>query len=167
MYLRMASCVYDLNCVVMRPTNTYGRKYETGFIIEYLISSMLKGSRTYVGAPDSVRDYIYVDDHVGAYVDTMEKQNTGLHVYNAPSGKGISNSELAEKIAELTGYDKKRIIYGSYPPGYPLRPIVSDQPEIVLDPRRIRADVGWTPKITLDLGLEKTVDYWKQRLCHS
>ena len=82
MYLRMASRVYDLNCVVMRPTNTYGRKYETGFIIEYLISSMLKGSRTYVGAPDSVRDYIYVDDHVGAYVDTMEKQTTGLDVYN-------------------------------------------------------------------------------------
>jgi len=164
MYLRMASLVYDLNCVVMRPTNTYGRKHETGFIIEYLITSMLKGERPYVGAPDSVRDYIYVDDHVRAYVETMEKSRVGLHVYNTASGVGVSNHKLAEKIATITGYDQNHIMYGSYPPGYPLRPIVSDQPKIVLDPERIRREVGWVPKTTLDEGLKKTVDYWKRRM---
>jgi dTDP-glucose 4,6-dehydratase len=162
MYLRMASRVYDLNCVVMRPTNTYGRKYETGFIIEYLITSMLKGERPYVGAPDSVRDYIYVDDHVRAYVETMEKRKAGSHVYNAASGVGVSNRKLAEKIANIIGYDQNQIVYGSYPPGYPLRPIVSDQLEIVLDPERIRREVGWVPKTTMDEGLKATTAYWKQ-----
>jgi nucleoside-diphosphate-sugar epimerase len=40
MYLRMASSAYSLNCTIMRPTNSYGRKFETGFLVEYLITSM-------------------------------------------------------------------------------------------------------------------------------
>ena len=46
MYLRMASSAYSLNCTILRPTNSYGRKFEMGFIVEYLVTTMLKGSTT-------------------------------------------------------------------------------------------------------------------------
>jgi nucleoside-diphosphate-sugar epimerase len=97
-------------------------------------------------------------------MEIMENRKVGLHVYNAASGVGVSNRKLAEKIANIIGYDQNQIVYGSYPRGYPLRPIVSDQPEIVLDSDRIRREIGWTPKTTLDEGLKATAAYWKQRM---
>ncbi len=160
MYLRMASKVFGINCVVMRPTNTYGRRYETGFIIEYLITSMLRDEKVYVGAPDSIRDYIYVDDHVNSYVQAMEKQVAGLHVFNVGSGKGVTNRELADNIADLIGYPRDQISHGTYPLGYPFRPKTSDQPEIILDPARIQKELSWTQKVPLKDGLARTRDFW-------
>src|SRR5271157_4299459 len=77
MYVRMASDVYGIDGAVLRPVNTYGRKNETNFIIEYAITSMLAGKKVYIGAPDSVREYIYVDDHVNAYLKALEKSRKG------------------------------------------------------------------------------------------
>ena len=164
MYLRMASSAYSLNCIVLRPTNSYGRKFETGFIMEYLVTTMLRGARAYVGAPDSVRDYMHVDDHVNAYILAAEKQTTPGEVYNAGSGRGISNRDLALLIAKTIGYDEKRITFGSYPPGYPMRPISGEQPYIVLDSSKITNELGWRIAINLERGIKDTVAYWKNQL---
>jgi UDP-glucose 4-epimerase len=163
MYLRMAARVYDLNCVIMRPTNSYGRKYEKAFIVEYLITSMLDGRRVYVGAPDSVRDYIHVDDHVNAYLVAAERESSPGEVYNFGSGVGVTNRILAKMCSELLGFDIHNIEFGSYPPGYPLRPIVSDQPYLVLDSSKAKARLDWTPKISLEQGLHMVADYWKSQ----
>lgn len=56
MYLQMMFNSFDLHGTVMRPTNSYGRKFEKNFMVEYLITRMLKGESLYIGAPDSVRD---------------------------------------------------------------------------------------------------------------
>jgi UDP-glucose 4-epimerase len=167
MYLRMAARVFDLNCVVMRPANTYGRKREKGFIVEYLVTSMLSGRRVYVGAPDSVRDYIHVDDHVEAYVLAAERDNAAGKVFNFGSGVGISNRDLALLCSKILHYDASNIVFGSYPPGYPMRPLVSDQPYIVLDSTRAREELSWRPKVRLEEGLQMAVDYWKAQLSHS
>jgi nucleoside-diphosphate-sugar epimerase len=163
MYLRMASSAYSLNCTILRPTNSYGRKFETGFIVEYLVNTMLKGNRTYVGAPDSIRDYLHVSDHVNAYVLAAEKETAPGEVYNAGSGRGISNRDLALLIAKTVGYDEKKIAFGSYPPSYPLRPISGEQPYIVLDPSKITNELGWRVTIDLERGLKDTVAYWKDQ----
>lgn len=163
MYLRMAAKAYDLNAVVLRPVNTYGRKFETNFIVEYLITTMLKNGRVYVGAPQSVREYIYVDDHTDAYLLAMDKGVAG-EAYNIGTGKGLKNGELAEKIANMIGYDGSKIELGVYPPGYPVRPLISDQPYILLDSTKARKDLGWREKVDLDEGLRRTITYWKSRL---
>jgi GDP-4-dehydro-6-deoxy-D-mannose reductase len=164
MYLRMASLAYSLNCTVLRPTNSYGRKFEIGFIVEYLVTTMLRGERAYVGAPDSVRDYIHVDDHVNAYIVAAEKQTAPGEVYNAGSGRGISNRDLALLIAKTVGYDEKKITFGSYPPGYPMRPMPGEQPYIVLDPSKITNELGWRATVDLERGIRDTVAYWKNQL---
>ena len=164
MYLRMASSAYSLKCVILRPTNTYGRKFETGFIVEYLVTTMLRETRAYVGAPDSIRDYIHVDDHVNACILAAEKQTTPGEVYNAGSGTGISNRDLALLVARTVGYDEKKITFGSYPPGYPMRPTPGEQPYIVLDPSKIANDLGWRTTIDLERGIRDTVACWKKQL---
>jgi len=160
MYIRMLAFVCDLNAVVLRPANTYGRKFEKEFMVEYLITSMLGNKKVYVGAPESIREYLYVEDHVEAYIRAMENGMKG-EAYNIGRGEGIKNRELAEKIAEKTGYDVNRMIFGSYPPGYPSRPILSDQPHIILDCTKAKKELGWSPRVTLDEGLERAIEYWK------
>ncbi len=154
---------YDLNGTILRPANSYGRKFDTSFMIEYLITQMLKGERIYIGAPDSIRDYMYVDDHVNAYVLAMRNAKAKGQVYNVGTTVGVSNKELALMIAKKIGFDKKKIVTGSYPTGYPYRPLISDQTSIVLDSAKIRKDLNWTPKIPLDEGLDNVIVYFQQR----
>lgn len=160
-YLRMAARVFGLNCVVMRPTNTYGRKREKAFIVEYLTTSMLAGQKVFVGAPDSVRDYLYVDDHVAAYLLAAERDTALGEVFNFGSGIGISNRDLALECSRILNFDSKNIVFGSYPPGYPMRPLISDQPYIVLDSGKAREQLGWKPKVQLEQGLRMVADHWK------
>ena len=163
LYLRMMFHSFDLNGTLLRPTNSYGRKFDTGFLIEYLVTQMLKGEKIYIGAPDSVRDYMYVDDHVNAYVLAMKSAKAKGQVYNVGTTIGVSNKELAFMIAKKIGFDKKNIVTGSYPPGYPYRPLISDQASIVLDSSKIRKDLNWAPKTSLSEGLDKVIDYFRQR----
>jgi len=165
MYARMASLVYGIDCVVLRPTNTYGRRFQTGFIVEYVVTSMLRGTTVYIGASDSIRDYIYVSDHVRAYLLAMEKERARGQVYNVGSGCGISNKELASTISNIISF-KGKIVFGMYPPGYPTRPIVSDQPYLVLDSTKINKDLKWVPKVSLDKGLREVINYWRENNAH-
>jgi nucleoside-diphosphate-sugar epimerase len=161
MYLQMMFTSFNLHGTVLRPTNSYGRKYEKNFMVEYLVTQMLKGESLYIGAPDSVRDYMHVDDHVNAYVLASKNPKANGQVYNAGTGIGVTNRQLTEMIAKKVGYDIKKVKFGSYPPGYPLRPLSSDQPYLVLDATKIKKELNWTPKINLSEGLDKAIAYFK------
>jgi nucleoside-diphosphate-sugar epimerase len=131
-------------------------------MIEYLITQMLRGEKIYIGSPDSIRDYMYVDDHVNAYVLAMKNQKANRQVYNVGTTIGVSNRELAIMIAEKIGFDKGNIAFGSYPPGYPYRPPISDQTSIILDSAKIRKDLGWAPTVSLSEGIDKVISYFKK-----
>jgi GDP-mannose 4,6-dehydratase len=163
LYLRMMFNTYDLHGTIMRPANSYGRKFDTSFIIEYIVTQMLKGEPVYVGAPDSIRDYMYVDDHVNAYMLAMQNDKADKQVFNVGTGIGVTNKELTELTAKKIGYDSKRVKFGSYPPGYPYRPTISDQPYLVLDATKIKKTLNWAPTFTLDQGLEKVITYFRKK----
>jgi len=162
MHIRMMIEGYGLNATVIRATNSYGRKFDAGFVIEYLVTEMLKGKKIYVGAPDSIRDYMYVDDHVNAYTLAIEKEEAQKDIFNVSTEAGITNKELTLKIAEKINFDKNNIVFGSYPPNYPHRPIVSDQPFILLDSTKIKTKLGWRQTVSLDEGLGRVIAYWSK-----
>lgn len=164
MYARMAMKVYDLNCTVMRCTNTYGRKFETMYLVEYLVTQMLKGEDIYIGSPDSARDYMYVDDHVNAYYQCIKNKKSKGQVFNAGTGVATKNGELAQTIAKVMDYDTGKLHLGQYPPGYPRRSSSYDQPYICLNAERIGKIISWKPELNLEQGLEKTVEYWRDRV---
>ncbi len=164
MYMRMLSKVYGLNVVILRNSNTFGRKYDSSFFTEYLITEMIKGNDIYIGAPDSIRDYMYVDDHANSYILAMKTSEAKGHVFNIAGGRGYTNKEWTLKIASLLGFSLGKIHFGEYPPGYPKRPITSDQPYLVLDPSKAQRILGWRQNVPVEDGLRKTIDYWRQRL---
>lgn len=158
-YIRMAGKAFGFSYIILRCCNTYGRKDNTGFIVEYLVTQMLKNEQVYVGTPHAVRDLMFVDDHVNAYVTAL-KSNVVNEVFNFSTGSATTMKELAQKIKELIGY-KKEIIF-SFPPDYPSRPIID--PYLSLDATKAKTLLGWQPKFSLDEGLKKTIDYWKNKL---
>lgn len=165
-YLRMMTTVYGLNTTVLRCVNSYGRKLDASFYVEYLIVGMLKGETLYIGAPDSLRDYIYVSDHTAAYRAAIAHPGARGEAFNVALGEVLSNRELALRLADRLGYSRKKIKFGKYPPGYPRRPIQSDQPFIDLDARKIRKVLGWKPRVRLEDGLTRVIEYWKKRVAN-
>jgi len=160
-YLQMAIKVYGLKATVLRCNNTYGRMREKGFLVEYLIESMLNNRTVYIGAPSHIRDYMMIHDHVKAYLLAMANEKAIGEVFNVSPGNPISNLELAEKIATLTNF-KGRVVRGSYPPGYPIRPAHLDTDYIVLNSEKIRSKLSWKPQVTLDEGLRQVVEQWQK-----
>ncbi len=162
LYMRMLFKVYNFNGVILRNSNTFGRKYDSGFFTEYLITQMLNGKDIYVGAPDSIRDYMYVDDHVNSYLLAMKTKNAQGNAFNIAGGKGYSNKDWTLKIAKMLDFSEKKIHFGKYPPEYPYRPISSDQPYLVLDPSKAEKVLGWKQTVPVDEGLKRTIQYWKE-----
>jgi len=163
MYMRMLFQVYGFNGVILRNSNTFGRKYDPSFFTEYLITQMIEGKEIYIGAPDSIRDYMYVEDHVKSYLLAIKTPEAKGNAFNIAGGKGYTNKEWALKIASVLKFPKEKIHFGEYPPGYPKRPISSDQPYLVLSPSKAEKILGWKQSFSPEEGLIKTVDYWKKK----
>lgn len=159
-YIQMAVKVYGLRATILRCNNTYGRIGEKGFLTEYIIDSMLRNDPVYIGAPNHVRDYMYVDDHVDAYLRAVESKSSD-EVFNVSPGNPVTNLQLAEQVRSIIGFTG-RIVDNSYPPGYPVRPKQWDTDYIVLDSSRIREKLDWRPSVSLIEGLTKTVTSWKE-----
>lgn len=161
-YVQMASKVYGLKATILRCNNTYGRVGEKGFFVEYALSSMLRNQTVYVGTPNHVRDYMIVDDHVSAYILALKNDDATGAVFNVSPGNPASNIEVVKRIAQIADFSGK-IVEGSFPPGYPMRPANWDTDYIVLDTRKIRSDLGWKPSVTLDDGLKRVAELWKHK----
>lgn len=172
-YIKMAGKAFNLPHIIMKPCNTYGRKNTTGFIIEYLITKMLKREIPYIGTPDAVRDLMYVDDHVDAYIKAIEydlgsvkerrenlNSDINYYVFNFGLGLELTIEQVANKIKEMIGYDGE-IVHG-FPPDYPKRPVVEQY--LSLNSAKAKKILGWEPKVMLEEGLKLTIDWWKKQL---
>lgn len=158
-YLAMAGRAYGLPYLISRACNTYGRTHNTGFVVEYIITSMLRGQDVYLGTPHAVRDLMYRDDHVGAYLSLLESPHNNM-TFNFGTGNGLTMREVAEKIKKMIGAKSKIIPH--FPPHYPARPVVEEY--LSLDASRARKMLGWKPRYSLDEGLAKTIAYWREKL---
>ena len=143
MYIRMLIKVYNFNAVLLRNSNTFGRKYDNSFFTEYVITEMFKGNEIYIGAPNSIRDYMYVDDHVNSYLLAASIPEARGQIFNIAGGSGYTNREWTLKIADLIRFPLNKIHFGEYPPDYPKRPLKSDQPYLVLSPSKAGRILGW------------------------
>jgi nucleoside-diphosphate-sugar epimerase len=79
-------------------------------------------------------------------------------VVNSGNGKGITIGNLAEKIAELMGKKRVRLITDEKR----VRPEASEVYQLVCDNGKAKALLGWQPKISLDKGLRSTIAYVKR-----
>jgi dTDP-glucose 4,6-dehydratase len=156
-YLQYMGLAYDFPYTILRPFNTYGRKDNKHFFIERTITQMLSQSKVYLGDPDAVRDWIYVDDHVNAYVKALGNEKAIKQTFNICSGKGYTTKETAELIAKLTGFEGE-ILWNQTPK----RPL--DAKVLIGDNSKAKGLLGWELQYNLEEGLEKTIENWKNNM---
>jgi GDP-mannose 4,6-dehydratase len=156
-YLLYMKDAYKFPITILRPFNTYGRKDNKHFVVERIITGMLSGSKVRLGDPDIVRDFLYIDDHVEAYIACIDNPKAIGRTFNFCTGKSISIKKLAERVAKLTNFKGQLLWHQT-----PSRPL--DIKELVGSYNKAEQELGWTPKVDLETGLRLTVDQWKQKM---
>jgi dTDP-glucose 4,6-dehydratase len=156
-YLSYMKEAYDFPVTVLRPFNTFGRKRDHHFLIEKATVQMLSQKVVRLVDPAPVRDWLYVDDHVDAYLTCLENSAAMGEVFNFCTGKGFTIKETVQKIAELTGF-KGEIQWSTAPQ----RP--TESKVIVGSFDKAEHTLGWKPKWNLERGLLQTVEWWRTHL---
>ncbi len=157
-YLQYMAVAYRFPVTVLRPFNTYGRKHDAHFVVERIVTQALRSSAVRLGDLEAVRDLMYLDDHVNAYLTCLQQRDKAIgQVFNFSTGRGVKIKDLANLIGQIAG--KKLEIIGGTIPERPL-----DIHTLIGDNSKARQVLGWTPKVTLEEGLRLTVEYWKKKL---
>jgi nucleoside-diphosphate-sugar epimerase len=156
-YLQYMRDAYDFPITILRPFNTYGRKDNVHFVVERTITQMLQGKTVKLGDSTPMRDLLYIDDHVDAYLTCLGNEKARGNVFNFCTGRSVSIKELVESIAKLVGFDGE-VIWGTIP----ARPL--DIKKLIGSYEKAKRVLGWEPKCTLEEGLKRTIDFWRSEL---
>jgi UDP-glucuronate decarboxylase len=147
---------HNLKIKVVRIFNTYGPRMrpDDGRVISNFIVQSLKGEDiTVYGDGSQTRSFCYVDEMVEGIIKMMDSKEEFAGPVNIGNSREFTILELAEKIISLTN-SKSKIIYKPLPEDDPIQ----RQPNIDL----AKKELGWEPKIQLDEGLEKTINYFNK-----
>ncbi len=155
LYLYMFKELYGLDYSVLRYPNVYGPRQdphgEAG-VVAIFIGRMLAGEPVTVnGTGEQVRDFVYVGDCARANLMTLEGGSGG--VYNLGFNIGTSVNQIFDGLKSVTGYPEDAR-HGPAKAGETFR--------IYLDASRAKEDLGWEPTVSLEEGLSRTVEYFKQ-----
>lgn len=146
---------YGIDIKIIRIFNTYGPRMSVndGRVISNLIVQALRGENlTIYGKGDQTRSFCYVDDLIEGIVAFMNYDKNEKGPINLGNPSEFTILELAEKILKLTKSQSK-IIFKPLPQNDPMQ----RKPVIEKAQRLIR----FAPKVDLDHGLEKTINYFK------
>ena len=152
---------YDLPVLVTNCSNNYGPYHFPEKLIPVVTISALHGRQLPIyGDGSNVRDWLYVEDHAIALLTVLENGELG-RTYNVGGGNECSNLELVKTICAILDQKRPREDGSSYAD---LITFVEDRPghdaRYAIDATRIRTELGWSPSVTVEEGLEKTVQWY-------
>jgi UDP-glucose 4-epimerase len=154
-YLYMYHANYGLKYTVLRYPNVYGPRQdphgEAG-VVAIFSGQMLAGEQVVInGDGEQTRDYVFVGDCARANLAVTD-QNVAIGIYNIGSGRGTSVNEIFSSLQKITGY-KHSPVFG------PAK--IGETRYIYLSAEKAARELGWKPTVSLDDGLEKTVEYFR------
>ncbi len=147
--------MHGLRIKIVRIFNTYGPRMHPfdGRVVSNFIRQALQGEPiTIFGDGSQTRSFCYRDDMVEGIIRMMESPDDFIGPVNLGNPEEISVRQLAELIRELTG-SKSPLVYLPAPPDDP----VQRRPDISLAQTRL----GWTPKVPLPEGLQRTIEWFR------
>ncbi|MEN2470074.1 UDP-glucuronic acid decarboxylase family protein [Burkholderia sp. GS2Y] len=149
---------YGTRIKVVRIFNTYGPRMlrDDGRVVSNFVVQALRGHDiTVYGEGAQTRSFCYVGDLIDALILAMKLPDDMTGPINIGNPSEISIKSLADRVIELTG-SRSRLIYSDLPVDDPVRRC----PDITL----ARTSMGWEPKVDLDSGLSRTIDYFEKIL---
>jgi len=152
-------CAYELPVVTVRPFNTYGPRQSARAVIPTIITQALSLNSIRLGNQNTSRDFTFVKDTISGLMKAAESTGVEGQVLNLGTGQEIRIGDLAQKIIQKIG----RSVEIDMDP-VRLRPERSEVLRLLSDNTLARKSLGWEPKVSLDDGLNETIDWIKAHL---
>ena len=159
-FVRAYGETYGLPYVISNCSNNYGQQQFPEKLIPLFINNILNGKPLPVyGDGNYTRDWLYVIDHAIA-IDLVFHKGTNHETYNIGGFNEWKNIDLVkllcqqmdEKLDKDSGISEKLITYVKDRPGHDLR--------YAIDASKINEELGWSPTVTFEQGLSKTIDWY-------
>lgn len=150
--------VNHVDARIIRIFNTYGpnMRHDDGRVVSNLIWNALNGIDMEIyGDGSQTRSFCYVDDLVAGVLKVLFSNQEFTSPINLGNPREFTILELAELIKNLTG-TKSKIVYAPLPQDDPRQ----RQPDVSL----AKEFLDWEPKVNLEYGVEKTIQYFKSLL---
>ena len=147
---------FELPVTIARPFNTYGPRQSARAVIPTIIAQLVAGRHEIrVGAQHPTRDFTFVEDTCAGFMALARCDAAVGRDVNMGSGREISIGDLARRLITLVdpqaqlACDEQR-----------LRPPASEVERLLADTTLMRELTGWSPRVTLDEGLARTVAWF-------
>ncbi len=149
---------HNLSIKVARIFNTYGPRmalYDGRVVSNFMVQALQNEPITIYGEGHQTRSFCYVDDLVEGLMRLMDSDEAVTGPMNLGNPHECTILEIAEIIIKLTG-SKSEIVFKPLPENDPVRRC----PDITL----ARKTMDWTPRVDLEDGLKRTLDYFRKAL---
>lgn len=159
-FVRAYHDTYGLDTVISNCSNNYGSYHFPEKLIPLAIHNIKSNKPVPVyGKGENVRDWLWVEDHARAIELIFHEAKTG-ETYNIGGHNEWKNIDLItllckildKKLGRTEGESEKLITFVTDRAGHDLR--------YAIDATKLKNELGWTPSITFEEGLEKTVDWY-------
>jgi dTDP-glucose 4,6-dehydratase len=151
--VRAARETFGLDTVITRCGNNYGpRQFPEKLIPLMLANAMNDEPLPVYGDGKNVRDWIFVDDHCRAVWLAYEKGGNG-EVYNIGARNERRNIDVVRSLLDALGKPHSLIKFVTDRPGHDRR--------YAIDPARAETELGWSPQLTWEGGLERTIRWYR------
>jgi UDP-glucuronate decarboxylase len=147
---------HDLRIRVARIFNTYGPRMrpDDGRVVSNFIVQALRGDAiTIYGNGSQTRSFCFIDDLINGFICLMDAPDHVIGPINLGNPREFTIKQLAELVIKITG-TKSKLIYGDSPEDDPLQRC----PDIGLAKQKL----NWQPSVDLEIGLERTINYFSQ-----
>jgi dTDP-glucose 4,6-dehydratase len=152
-------CAYELPVVTVRPFNTYGPRQSARAVIPTIITQALASDAIRLGSLDTMRDFTFVDDTVDGFLCAARADDVAGCTFNLGTGQAVRIGELSEKIAQKVGRPLKVEVDAAR-----FRPQKSEVRRLLSDNSLARERLGWSPKVDLDEGLDRTIAWVRENM---
>ncbi len=145
---------YNVNVIILRPSNCYGEGQKIDFLIPKIVSQA-KTKQIQLNDPNPKRDFIYVDDLVDAFIKAASYSESNFEIFNIGLGKSYSVKEIVT------------FIINNFPDEIKVEFLSSDRKIEIMDTvyniNKAKLKLNWTPKVGLKEGLKKTINSFKDQ----
>jgi UDP-glucose 4-epimerase len=139
---------------IVRPFNTYGPWQSTKAFIPEMINSFFRGDDVYTTGGQQTREFIYIDDTIKGIIKAAEADYQGP--INLSSGRDHSINHVSNLIKALIGSNSRILRNKPYRPNEIWTMRGSN--------KRAQNELDWDPKVSLEQGLSKTIDWYREFL---
>jgi nucleoside-diphosphate-sugar epimerase len=151
--------VYGLECISLRYFNVFGprqdpRSQYSAVIPNFMTACLAESQAVIYGDGEQSRDFTYISNVVDANLRASETTEGIGHVINVANGERITLNQLLSVLQNITGRKDVSAEYRETRAG--------DVRHSLADITRAREMLGYEPRVGLEEGLQKTMEWWKQ-----